>query len=53
VPGQVVSEAILEFLLALDVKEIHGYREELGLKVFKQSALNRQKTISAMSMKKN
>lgn len=35
VPGQVVSAEILEFLLALDVKEIHGYNAELGLKVFR------------------
>jgi hypothetical protein len=32
----VVSEDILSFLIALDVKEIHGYREELGLRVFKR-----------------
>ncbi|CAM2005521.1 aminotransferase class I/II-fold pyridoxal phosphate-dependent enzyme [Acanthopleuribacter pedis] len=40
VPGQVVSPEILEFLLALDVKEIHGYNAELGLKVFRAEALN-------------
>ncbi|ATJ83940.1 aminotransferase class I/II-fold pyridoxal phosphate-dependent enzyme [Halomonas beimenensis] len=39
VPGQVVSEAILHFLQALDVKEIHGYRPELGLLVFTEGAL--------------
>ena len=39
VPGQVISEEIVEFLLALDVKEIHGYRPELGLKVFKEEVL--------------
>ncbi len=49
VPGQVVSKDILEFLLALDVKEIHGYRAALGLKIFTQAVLNRQKTFSAMS----
>lgn len=48
VPGQVVSPEILEFLLALDVKEIHGYRPSLGLKVFTDAVLNRQKTFSAM-----
>ncbi len=48
VPGQVVSRAILQFLLALDVKEIHGYRPELGLRVFADTVLNRQKTFSAM-----
>ncbi|MEI6263724.1 MAG: ornithine decarboxylase [Sphingobacteriia bacterium] len=48
VPGQIVSEAILKFMIALDVKEIHGYRAELGLKVFSQKALNRKNTMSAM-----
>ena len=39
VPGQVISEEILEFMLKLDVKEIHGYRPELGLAVFTEGAL--------------
>ena len=39
VPGQVVSEEILKFMRALDVKEIHGYRPELGLRVFREEAL--------------
>ena len=48
VPGQVVSEEIIKFMIALDVKEVHGYRAELGLKVFTAEALNRKNTISAM-----
>jgi len=48
VPGQVVSEEIIHFMIALDVKEIHGYRADLGLKVFTKEALNRKNTISAM-----
>jgi arginine decarboxylase len=48
VPGQVVSEEIIRFMIALDVKEIHGYRADLGLKVFTKEALNRKNTISAM-----
>jgi arginine decarboxylase len=48
VPGQVVSMEILEFMLALDVKEIHGYRADLGLRLFRESVLNRQKTGTAM-----
>ncbi len=48
VPGQVVSKEIVEFMLALDVKEIHGYRANLGLKVFTESALNRKNSLSAM-----
>lgn len=39
VPGQVISEEIIQFLLALDVTEIHGYRPELGVKVFTEKAL--------------
>ncbi|HSP12386.1 MAG TPA: aminotransferase class I/II-fold pyridoxal phosphate-dependent enzyme [Salegentibacter sp.] len=48
VPGQVVSKEIIRFLNALDVSEIHGYRADLGLRVFKDSVLNRQKTVSSM-----
>lgn len=48
VPGQVVSEDILRFMIALDVKEVHGYRADLGLKIFTEEALNRKNTISAM-----
>ncbi len=47
VPGQVVSEEIIQFMNALDVSEIHGYRADLGLRVFKESVLNRQKTTTA------
>jgi arginine decarboxylase len=39
VPGQVVTREIIQFLLALDVKEIHGYRVDLGLRVFRPEAL--------------
>ncbi len=39
VPGQVISPEILAFMLALDVKEIHGYQPELGLQVFTPEAL--------------
>ncbi len=49
VPGQVLSKDILQFMLELDVKEIHGYRADLGLRVFKQNILDRQKTSTAMS----
>ncbi len=48
VPGQVISEEIIRFMIALDVKEIHGYRAELGLKIFTKEALNRKNTVSAM-----
>ncbi|MEO1171433.1 MAG: aminotransferase class I/II-fold pyridoxal phosphate-dependent enzyme, partial [Myxococcota bacterium] len=40
VPGQVVSPEILEFMQKLAIKEVHGYRAELGLPIFKQAALD-------------
>uniref|UniRef100_UPI0011119100 hypothetical protein n=1 Tax=Acinetobacter baumannii TaxID=470 RepID=UPI0011119100 len=39
VPGQAISADILAFMEALDVREIHGYRPELGLRVFAARAL--------------
>lgn len=39
VPGQVVSEEILSYLRALDVKEIHGYNSSFGLRVFREEVL--------------
>ncbi|MEQ8395827.1 ornithine decarboxylase [Thalassobaculum sp.] len=42
VPGQVISKEILRFMRALDVKEIHGYRTDLGMRVFTQDALDEQ-----------
>ncbi|RVT82201.1 aminotransferase class I/II-fold pyridoxal phosphate-dependent enzyme [Rhodobacteraceae bacterium CCMM004] len=41
VPGQVISPEILTFMRALDVSEIHGYRPDLGLRVFTPEALAR------------
>jgi len=41
VPGQVISPEILAFMRALDVSEIHGYRPDLGLRVFTDDALTR------------
>ena len=40
VPGQVVSDEILEFMQKLDVDEIHGYRAAVGLSVFTADALH-------------
>jgi arginine decarboxylase len=40
VPGQIMSETILEYLLQLDVSEIHGYRPGLGLRVFSERVLS-------------
>jgi arginine decarboxylase len=44
VPGQVVSQEILEFMRALDVKEIHGYEPEFGLQLFTEEALKQVQT---------
>lgn len=41
VPGQTISAEILQFMAALDVKEIHGFRPELGFRIFTEDALNR------------
>ncbi len=41
VPGQVISPEILSFMQALDVSEIHGYRPDLGLRVFTAAALKK------------
>jgi arginine decarboxylase len=49
VPGQVMTMEILHFLEALDVKEIHGYRPELGLRMFTEAALNRQQSGTALA----
>ena len=40
VPGQVISPQILAYLKALDVKEIHGYRAEYGLRVFREEVIH-------------
>jgi arginine decarboxylase len=42
VPGQVVSDEILDFMTHLDVSEIHGYDPDLGLSVFTEAALAKE-----------
>jgi arginine decarboxylase len=37
VPGQVINAETIEFMRKLDVKEIHGYNNSLGLKLLKAS----------------
>jgi arginine decarboxylase len=39
VPGQIISRDILEFMQALDTREIHGYLTGLGYRVFTKEAL--------------
>ncbi len=53
VPGQVVSAEILSFMRALDVSEIHGYRGDLGLRVFTQDALVRAGEANQARLKLN
>ncbi|MCB0738461.1 MAG: aminotransferase class I/II-fold pyridoxal phosphate-dependent enzyme, partial [Bacteroidetes bacterium] len=43
VPGQLLSREILNFMIKLDVKEIHGYKAELGLLLFKPEILVKDK----------
>jgi arginine decarboxylase len=43
-----MTTGILDFLQALDVKEIHGYRPELGLRIFTEAALNRHQSGTAL-----
>lgn len=35
VPGQVISQEIIDFMRKLDVKEVHGYDSSLGLQLLK------------------
>ncbi len=42
VPGQVIDRQVVDFMRALDVTEIHGYRPDLGLRVFTPEALGDQ-----------
>jgi arginine decarboxylase len=39
VPGQIFSSDILSFMRSLDTKEIHGYRPQLGYRVYIDKAL--------------
>ena len=41
VPGQVIKADTIEFMRKLDVKEIHGYDANLGLKLISPAALER------------
>lgn len=36
VPGQVITQEIVDFMRKLDVKEIHGFNKALGLKLLKR-----------------
>jgi len=49
VPGQLISEDILHYLAAVDVKEIHGYDANHGFRVFNAEALTRRTESAALN----
>jgi len=42
VPGQVIKADTIEFMRKLDVKEIHGYDANRGLKLISPAALEKK-----------
>ena len=50
VPGQVISSQVLSFIDRLEVKEIHGYRPDLGYRVYTDHALQLQASTSPGAM---
>jgi arginine decarboxylase len=40
VPGQEISQDVIDFFRHLDVKEVHGYEPGLGLRIFKPHVLS-------------
>jgi arginine decarboxylase len=44
-PGQVVTKDIIDYMLKLDVKEIHGYNRDAGLKIIKPEVLEKIKIV--------
>jgi arginine decarboxylase len=49
VPGQLFSPEILSFMQSLDTSEIHGYRPELGYRVYVDKALEIAATSSRVN----
>ncbi|MCZ6497066.1 MAG: decarboxylase, partial [Alphaproteobacteria bacterium] len=47
VPGQVITKEIIEFMRKLDVKEIHGYHADAGIKVIKPEKLGAKRKKAA------
>eukprot|EP00397_Hematodinium_sp_SG-2012_P002148 GEMP01002154.1.p1 GENE.GEMP01002154.1~~GEMP01002154.1.p1 ORF type:complete len:1396 (+),score=278.09 GEMP01002154.1:90-4277(+) len=39
VPGQVITTQIIDFMVALDVSEVHGFIEGVGVRIFKDAVL--------------
>jgi arginine/lysine/ornithine decarboxylase len=44
VPGQVIAQDTIDFMRKLDVKEIHGYDQALGLKLIVPQVLGEKTT---------
>jgi arginine decarboxylase len=53
VPGQVITAETIEFMRKLDVKEIHGYQDALGLKLIKPEKLGAGRKVISANGKKN
>jgi len=53
VPGQVITTETITFMRKLDVKEIHGYQNALGLKLIKPEKLGPGRKIIGANGKKN
>jgi arginine decarboxylase len=49
VPGQCFSNEIMEFMSDLDTPEVHGYRPELGYRVFTDAALRQDESAAAQA----
>jgi arginine decarboxylase len=43
VPGQVITADTIQFMRKLDVKEIHGYHAEKGLRLLLSTALPKRR----------
>ncbi len=50
VPGQVFSQEILSFMRSLDTPEVHGYRPDLGYRVYIDKALEIAAAATAMEI---
>lgn len=42
VPGQVITREIVKYLMALDVKEIHGYEPLFGMRIFREAVIENE-----------
>jgi arginine decarboxylase len=52
VPGQVITAETIEFMRKLDVKEIHGYEKDRGLKLLKPDAVSAKRNPAGTGAKR-